>query len=626
MYCTTCGEWNENSALTCIYCGAAMREYEDPSAGTVRAPQQHSGTPAQAMAPNLGQSQNRDGLTMPAQSIDSASQQNVRTGNTNAPNPGSTPNSTPKARGENNKKRMLAIVFGVLAAAIVAFALIWIKTPGPDAKAPGPDAPEESKPNPDLAEVVPHIGFDLGELASDSQDEAVAILDDLVEFEEGGSYYYVADSETEYFYRDIYWNNSSSSNLEEEISYLDEHAADLPWYISLAGYYLPESNDDVTTDLASLKDGTVTVDAWRFNGYVKCSDPSSEDVAAFVAEEFNYEGIALYQVQDLSGLDTYQGYAVAPSVAASISANPSFDTGYWLLTIEVSNVRESGQEWQENYLHLCNDPFLSSEYGEVFIDSTDNSSEGSSQAIVSQHDESEFNAAARGYSTSIGDHFEVPFDLADLVTKSPSEVADLLKDLPSEVTTFDSDGDTLTSAQYTGSVEMGDCYGIDTHEDGSIALWDYETMKLDSAPWVISLTNDDHYNLTVEDMKSGEKPSEATLYGYYPADKPTCEEIANLVSEVYAFDQIVIYREKNSSDSAFEIDGYARADGTALRIYGWPRARSIAGAPYVGTYEISLSVEQDDADVDGGSANGAFFEDKYNDDTLESQSSDYYRE
>ncbi len=513
--------------------------------------------------------------------------------------------------GKLQGKRPLAVIAVGILAALAAVFLVF----GPlgASSHPGCSSTQGSRAgSSELAEVVAHPPFVLEELVSGTTDDKIAILDGLEEYQdEYDDYHFTADSEMATFFADTITTYDDTTEEDMKI-FLSEHASSLPWNISAW-------EDGSSASLAAIKGGDINPSYWNYNSYLHCPDPTSEDIASYVAEAFDFDGIALYRIS--SDADSYQisGYAISDETMLSIFANKDYwlDDGYWQLQLSALAIDDETIQHHalDSFVYLCSDQSHRSELEDVYVVTPDKTNEAY-QSALDQYDEGAFEESRHGLSSSIGSDFDVPFDLADLAGGSPTEAADALGDLTEIIDTGTySDGEEWTDAYYTASEDMGRCMQINADEDG-YDWWDYEEDQLDSAPWYIRLYHEGD-SLTRESIADGEEVNAVSFSGVVPASDPTCEDVARYVKELYAFDQIIIYLDPETN----RIEGYASTGETSARITGEDNSYDPVATNFLGTYRIEL-------EVDDQSDSWLFdnFQSTYNNAQLPSRYPDSYKE
>ena len=506
--------------------------------------------------------------------------------------------------------KYLPAIIAAAAVAVVAIALLAFGPLGASGQSGCSAAPggKTHTSSADLAEVVPHPPFMLEDLVSGNTDNTIAILEGFEEFQnEYDEHCFTADSDMVMFYTDISEGYSDTTGQDMR-GYLSEHASSLPWRIS-------SSSDGSYADLDTIKSGEFDPTHWYFEGYLSCPDPTSEDMASYVAELFDYDGIALYRVSNGTTSYRISGFAFSDTATLELYAYKDswIEDGYWELFAYVNSMDNDGSSYtMNNIVYLCEDESHRSQLEDAYIVKPEGKS-AVYQDAVSRFDEEAYEAQLHALSTSIGSDFDVSFDLADLVTGSPADTASTLSDFLEIVNTGTySDGDEWRDVYYTASEDMGKFMALDVDGDGYTDFWDPKKDSLDSAPYYLGLLNEGLY-LSREEISNGASASTALFRGIVPASEPSCEDVARYVKEFYAFDQIIIYLNPETET----IEGYAKAGDTTAWIRGEDNANDPISTTDLDTYRIDVNVadESDTGQYDSfmNNYNNAALPDKYPD-------------
>ena len=106
--------------------------------------------------------------------------------------------------------------------------------------------------------------------------------------------------------------------------------------------------------------------------------------------------------------------------------------------------------------------------------------------------------------------------------------------------------------------DASDAFGSDKKEMKNLA----EDIKKQN-PWGVVLYDDERSELSLKKIEKGDDPAIVSYVAVRTLEKPTCEDIAKIVGEVYNYNKIIVgYRDNSETFS-----GAARDDKTAATIF-----------------------------------------------------------
>ena len=622
MYCTVCGEYNENTSAACSSCGAPLRSYDDPSEIDL------DRTDARFNS-------SRDGLTEPASTFEHTrnphADDNQNQGKSAAQNGNSsfdveerrnaspsredskgssrpagkpereTPELTERAMARR-KKASVPIMLGAVVIAALLAAVILSQlglptlsdgSPNSNQDAEQSDASESEGAAPSFEGVDFQTPFDMSDLLTSAPEEASAMLGDLCEYSkyfDDDQYAYTANWDmARYFesrpsfdqeYEDgIAWNVSVNGGVNDYLRVEDLDAGDIIEAVDFEGRFHREP------EISFMEGDTHGTDGRIYTAALTC-----EEAAQIVSNAYEYDYIALCKEEheafgplDLQKTDSWiEGYAIKGDTVAYIQVlhdpirpKSAYEIDMHVLEMpsqdnsEPSFNQQQAQEYYDYCMYLCLDDTLSNKCTDFYVvapkSQTNQDSSAEHHAVVYHHGpEEEHNFTTDTLESSFG----MPFDVGNLITSSREEILDATEGLCCPF-----DGEMLSSNDNYYANEWG--YTANSSNYGWWELYLYRAK-----------TESDSINQMVSrsDIEDGAEVCEAQLTVYVAASDPSCEDVAKLVSDAYGYDRIVLYSYYGSHE---HVEGFAVTDDTIASIDGEAITSSTST---IGSYKLEIDV------------------------------------